>query len=286
MGRHGRARSAGVRRLGSYELAFDRISPACRISSFQLFPLIATVRLIERSARRIRRCPAGAHAVAVCASLRLHCGPGACRRQVVRQAQNSPQWTVLCPGALHRPEVAPQNSLSSLRSHRSNSRGESDVDARCARRPQDWPCRPRRSRRTGRSPGENSPPDCSSPGSPSRRHRNRPHRAPPAALNRRWFSSGRTYVTRKGAFGQAAARLWSAEQRRACGPARSADQQLARRGCLNAASKASEVSSAAGPQDRAAQGSRSAAQTAPAKRCGLPGRAFAAPRVVRKSKVA
>jgi hypothetical protein len=37
------------------------------------------------------------------------------------------------------------------------------------------------------------------------------------------------------------------------------------------------VSSAAGPEDRAAQGSRSEAQTAPAKRCGLPGRAFASP---------
>jgi hypothetical protein len=54
---------------------------------------------------------------------------------------------------------------------------------------------------------------------------------------------------------------------------------------LNAASKASEVSSAAGPQDRAAQGSRSEAQTAPAKRCGLPERTFAAPIVVRKAKL-
>ena len=60
-------------------------------------------------------------------------------------------------------------------------------------------------------------------------------------------------------------------------PARSADQQLTRRSCLNAASKASVVSAAAGPQDRAAQGSRSAAQTAPAKRCGLSERAFATP---------
>ena len=64
-------------------------------------------------------------------------------------------------------------------------------------------------------------------------------------------------------------------------PARSADQQLTRRGCLNAASKASVVSSAAGPEDRAAQGSRSEAQTAPAKRCGLSERAFAAPTLKR-----
>ena len=68
-------------------------------------------------------------------------------------------------------------------------------------------------------------------------------------------------------------------------PARSAVQQLTRRGCLNAASKASVVSSAAGRQDRASQGSRSEAQTAPAKRCGLPGRAFVAPNEVRKSKL-
>ncbi len=41
-----------------------------------------------------------------------------------------------------RSEVAPRNSLHSLRSLRSNSRGESDHEARCARRPQ--PCASRR----------------------------------------------------------------------------------------------------------------------------------------------
>ena len=83
------------------------------------------------AARRGRRYPAGAHAVAVYASLRLRCGA--------------------------HTQLAPHNSLRELRSLRSNKRGESDMDARCARRA-----------------------ECSAP----RRHRNRPHRAPPATLNR------------------------------------------------------------------------------------------------------
>jgi hypothetical protein len=71
--------------------------------------LFACVRSCVASARRGRQCPARAHAVAVCASRRLHCDA--------------------------RPEVASQNSLRSLRSLRSNSRDESDNEARCARRP-------------------------------------------------------------------------------------------------------------------------------------------------------
>ena len=43
-------------------------------------------------------------------------------------------------------------------------------------------------------------------------------RGPPAALNRQWCSWGKTRRRCKGAFGLAAARLWSAEQRRDCGP--------------------------------------------------------------------
>jgi len=98
-----------------------------------------------------------------------------------------------------RSGVAPQNSLRSLRSLRSNSRGESDNEARCARRPR--PCAARRSR-------------------------NRPCRVPPAALQRSCFSvEGQTPVL-QGAPGQAAQRLGGAEHRRACGRARSAHQQL------------------------------------------------------------
>ena len=89
-------------------------------------------------ARRGRRCPAGAHAPAVGASHRLHCDA--------------------------RPGVAPPNSLRSLRSLRSNSRGESADEARCACRPQ----------------------SCA-----SRRRRNRPRRAPPAAQHALWRFEGK-----------------------------------------------------------------------------------------------
>jgi len=71
-----------------------------------------------RLARRGGRCPSGAHAVAVFASLRLRCGT--------------------------RTEVASPNSLRSLRSLCSNSGDESVDEARCARRPQR--CAPRRHR--------------------------------------------------------------------------------------------------------------------------------------------
>jgi hypothetical protein len=98
----------------------------------------ANDRFVEASRRRGRRCPLGAHPVAVCASLRLHCDA--------------------------RPGVASQNSLRSLRSLRSNICDESVYEARCACRPQ---------------------------GCASRRHTNRPHRAPPAALHR-LSCSGRT----------------------------------------------------------------------------------------------
>ena len=139
----------------------------------------------------------------------------------------------------------------------------------------------------------------------SRRPRNRPQRAAPAATttsgglrgeHHRWFS--------KGAPGQAEARLRGAEKvsrdtsgpgdrlclangraswpgaackARARGRARSAHRLLTRRGCLNEVSAANAVSSATGPRDRASQGSRCAAPTAEAKRRSLPGRAFAAP---------
>ncbi len=117
----------------------------------------AGVRFLMTSARRGKRCPAGAHAVAVGAARRLHCGPCACRRKGVRQAHDSPQGLPCVRGALHRPGVASQNSLRSLRSLRSDNCDESVDEARCARRPR----------------------ACA-----SRRYRNRPHRAPPAALHR------------------------------------------------------------------------------------------------------
>ena len=62
-----------------------------------------------------------------------------------------------------------QNSLRSLRSLHSNSCDEPDHDPRCARGHKPWPCRPRRARRPGRSPGAIGPLDRLRPGSPSRR---------------------------------------------------------------------------------------------------------------------
>ena len=59
--------------------------------------------------------------------------------------------------------------------------------------------------------------------------------------------------------------------------ARSATRLLTRRACLSRVSAANAASSRRGPQDRAPQGSRSEAQTAPATRRGLPARGFAAP---------
>jgi hypothetical protein len=100
----------------------------------------ANVCSSDGSARRGRRCPARAHAVAVGAARPLHCAA--------------------------RSGVAPQNSLRSLRSLRSDNRGESVVDARwraptpalrCSSPPKSPPpgnaCREARARwRTGRTP--------------------------------------------------------------------------------------------------------------------------------------
>jgi hypothetical protein len=116
--------------------------------------------------RRGRGYPAGAHAVAVAASRRLRCDA--------------------------RPGVAPQNSLRELRSLRSDNRGESDNEARCARRPQ----------------------ACA-----SRRHRNRPCRVPPtASFTTELLARQKPRCLGKGAGGQPAARLCAAEKRRARGP--------------------------------------------------------------------
>jgi hypothetical protein len=132
-------------------------------------------------ARRGRRCPAGAHAVAVSASLRLPCGAHLA--------------------------VASPNSLCSLRSFRSNNGAESVHEARCARRPRgcglagragpEGPAA-RQARTVHRTVRVRARP---------RRPRVSPHRAPPAALNQwRWFDE-HLHRSSKGACGQVAARL-------------------------------------------------------------------------------
>ena len=171
------------------------------------------------SARRGRRCPAAAHAGAVCASLRLRCGA--------------------------QPSVAPQNSLHASFTTFNNC-DESDHEARCARRQASAP----------------------------RRHRNR-HRAPPAALHR-LFSTKHHERFSKGASGQAAVRLWGAEQRRARGLARSASCHLTRRSLFERSARSARSEFCDGAAGPSSAGKSAYSPTAPAKRCGLPGRAFAA----------
>ena len=81
---------------------------------------------------------------------------------------------------------------------------------------------------------------------------------------------------RQGAPGQAAARLRGAEERRARGRARqrASSSDSARLSERSERSERSELRDR--PWDRVPQGSRRAAPTASPKRCGLPGRAFAA----------
>jgi len=80
-----------------------------RLTACGSLPPFVVTCFLDVSARRGRRCPARAHAVAVGAARPLHCAA--------------------------RSGVAPQNSLRSLRSLRSNNRGESEVEARAARAP-------------------------------------------------------------------------------------------------------------------------------------------------------
>ena len=227
-------------------------------------------------ARRARRHPAGAHAVAVGAARRLHCAPW--RLQAPGRAPGTEQsaGTVPCPGLLHRPAVASQNSLRELRSLRSDSCAGSVYEARCARRPQ----------------------ACA-----SRRHRNRPCRVPPAASHglgcsprktktplRRCARAGRGAPGRRreGQQGQSgpgdrlclaygrASRPGAACKARARGRARSALRHLTRRGCSSAVSEANEASSATGHETEHRRGVGAPAPTAEVKRPGLPGRTFAA----------
>jgi hypothetical protein len=182
------------------------------------------------SARRGRRCPAAAHAGAVCASLRLRCGA--------------------------RPGVASHNSLRELRSLRSNRCDESDHEARCARRPQG--CAPRRPR-------------------------NRRHRAPPAALNRylssvptqRAFLQRRVRTGRSAPLGRRAAQgSWPRAQRELSTDSSHLFERSERSSRSELCDGAARPSSA---------GKSAYPPTAPAKRCGLPGRTFAAPALACRS---
>ena len=157
-------------------------------------------------------------------------------------------------GRLHcdaRARVAPQNSLRAPRALRSNSCGESVMDARCARRPR--PCASRRSQR-------------------------HPEQAPAAASmvkRARVSCAAFPLLAPRHVFVSAdGGGLW-----RACGSprsaggearARSALRQHARGSCLSAAPAGREASSAAGPCARAPQGSRPLGPTGTPKRRSAP----------------
>ena len=138
--------------------------------------------------------------------------------------------------------VAPQNSLRAPWALRSNSCGESALDARFARRPR--PCASRRSQR-------------------------HPSQSPAAAAKSALLRLPSQVVLSADGGG-----LW-----RACGSprsagcearARSALRQHARGSCLSVAPEGREASSAAGPCTRAPQGSRPFGPTDPPKRRSPP----------------
>ena len=163
--------------------------------------------------RRGSRYPAGAHTVAV--ALRVDCA------------------VVLGLGS------APRNSLCSLRSRRSNNRGENVDEVRCAHRPQ--PCAPRRHTdrpagyRLTRVKGLVLRADTT----PGYRRSQVPAFGLPGANYKPPFS--------KGVLGWAAARLCGAEEHSFHGCARSALRQHSHRGCPSAESEANAASSAMQP---------------------------------------
>jgi hypothetical protein len=187
-------------------------------------------------------------------------------------------------GRLHcdaRGRGAPQNSLRAQGALRSDSCGESVLDARCARRP----CRCA-SRRSQRHPGQ-SPAAAAGTGSrnllvirslPGRRRAlqgmiERMTIASRPAPNGVVLASGFLQPSRAGVSADGGG-LW-----RACGSprsagcearARSALRQQIRGSCLSVANAVSEASSAAGPCTRAPQGSRPRGPTDTPKRPSPP----------------
>jgi hypothetical protein len=204
----------------------------CAVLSFEdavaCGPLLSLALEVEGSfgtvgACRGRRSPARAPAVAVAAARRLHCAA--------------------------RSGVAPPNSLRSLRSLRSNNRGESVVEARWRAPTPALRC--------------SSPPKSRPAGSPCREaHGCWCSRQPaPRWLQRRVRAGCGAPVRRRGAQGS-----WPRAQRASTSDSSRLFERRER-------SERSELSD--GPRDRAPQGSRRKAATASAKRRGLPARAFA-----------
>ena len=210
------------------------------------------------------------------------------------------RWRSGCPAVLGL-GAAPRNSLRVLRPLHSNNRGESDDDACCARRPRALRSSPPHRRAAGRPPpalagsavpwGRGAHPPrlrpASSASSRPTRSRSLPRckAAPNTTRHHRLCEGGCSLLSANRSVAQAKGRRDGL--RRACAAprstglearARSALRQPSRRGCLNAAAEGREVSSAAGPRDRAPQGSRSEARTAAPKRRSPSLRPFASRR--------
>jgi len=207
---------------------------------------------VPRSVRRGRGHPAVAHAVAVCASLRLHCGA--------------------------RSEVAPPNSLRSLRSLRSNKRRR--VSSRSALRA------PTSNLALQAALGQEAQPFARHKRSPgpfvSVLTSSSPQKSPPPGAPCRSGSGGvvrpnTTDVAAKARPGRLRSASEAPSSAGRVARARSAHQQLTCRRLFERSERSERSEFGDGPRDRAAQGSLSAAKTAEAKRSSLPGRAFAAP---------
>lgn len=180
-----------------------------------------------------------------------------------------------------RGRVAPQNSLRAPWALRSDSCGESVLDARCARRPR--PCASRRSRR---HPEQAPAAAAKFAGRPCAVTGSVP--ALPAAISSmnelvlRELRSALNGRTLTGSFLQPSATLFSADGGGlwcACGSprsagceagARSALRPHARGSCLSAAPEGRAASSAAGPRTRAPQGRRPLGPTDTPKRRSPP----------------
>ena len=181
--------------------------------------------------------------------------------------------------------VAPQNSLRSLRSLRSNSRGESVHEARCARRPRSAALLGAAEARR-RAPAHGFAGHARSLGRGKARSGHRARDAPRAAgarpgeararCPRLAFLSQEKSVLAKARAGGGRSASAAPSSAGLAGSARSAPRELTRRSCLSAESAANAASSATArkTEQRRGRGPQGHARAA-AKRSTPPARAFA-----------